>query len=240
MGIYSGCHCLMMTNGHASSCVARFIYADIIRPLKWNTQWAICQKFKAYLTWSLLQSSFSHALDRFQARCKLGEYSWWGDAVSGLRRGTTWSSEWNTSEWNVPLAVFGTSSRRDLKVRKKFLWFQTSEKEAFSRSGLVEEKGRFRLWKTLSGTLRVLERNSRMPLVEKLEQCACVHFQIVLKTLKGPCPCDCTFILLGLCVWWEEWRCSSAFSPGWILFHVPNGLHVYSQQVAGRLGGSIG
>lgn len=54
MGIYFGCHCFNMTNGHASSCAAQFIYADVIKPLKWNIQWTSCQRCKVALTWPLL------------------------------------------------------------------------------------------------------------------------------------------------------------------------------------------
>ena len=95
MGIYFGCYCFNMTNGHASSCVAQFIYADIIGPLKWNIQWAICQKFKVDLTWSLLQSCSSSVPIEFTAKCKPDEYSWVGDII--IRQETTWYSRWNTS-----------------------------------------------------------------------------------------------------------------------------------------------
>ena len=95
MGIYFGCYCFNMTNGHASSCVAQFIYADIIGPLKWNIQRAICQKFKVDLTWSLLQSYSSSVPVEFIAKCKPDEYSWVGDII--IRQEATWYSKWNTS-----------------------------------------------------------------------------------------------------------------------------------------------
>lgn len=121
MGIYFGCHCFSMTNGHASSCVAQFIYADIIRPLKWNIQWAICQKFKAYLTWSLLQCYSFYVLNRLKAKYKLDEYPWLGEILTWFRKEVTWYSEWNTSS-SISLAFFMASSRRDLKVRKQFFF----------------------------------------------------------------------------------------------------------------------
>lgn len=72
MGIYFGCHCFNLTNGHASSCVAQFIYADVIRPLKWNIHWTTCQKCKVGLTGPLLPPSYSCGLGQFKADCKLG------------------------------------------------------------------------------------------------------------------------------------------------------------------------
>ena len=164
MGIYFGCYCFNMTNGHASSCVAQFIYADIIGPLKWNIQWAICQKFKVDLTWSLLQSCSSSVPIEFAAKCKPDEYSWVGDII--IRQEATWYSRWNTSSC-ISLAyihryihtyihiyiyiyiyiererervcVCVTSSGRNLKVRKKCFWFQMSETDAISQSVLIEE-----------------------------------------------------------------------------------------------------
>lgn len=135
MGIYFGCHCFNMTNGHASSCVARFIYADIIRPLKWNIQWAICQKFKAYLTWSLLWSSFSCMLDSSQAKCKLDEYSWLGQSVIWLRREITWSSEWNASS-SVALAFIWwllVGENWKLEGKKNVFGFRYPKKRHFPK-----------------------------------------------------------------------------------------------------------
>ena len=119
MGIYFGCYCFNMTNGHASSCVAQFIYADIIGPLKWNIQLAICQKFRVDLTGSLLQSCSS------RVKCKLDECSWMGSIVIRLRKEATWLSKWNASSSNslafvcVCVCVCVTFTGRDLKVRKK-------------------------------------------------------------------------------------------------------------------------
>lgn len=123
MGIYFGCHCFNMTNGHASSCVAQFIYADIIRSLKWNIQWTTCQKFNVYLTWPLLQTCYSYVLCRIKANCKLDEYSGFGGIITWLGEEVTWYSGWNTSS---PICK---TSRRGLKVGKKSFWLQTSEEQ---------------------------------------------------------------------------------------------------------------
>ena len=152
MGIYFGCYCFNMTNGHASSCVAQFIYADIIGPLKWNIQWAICQKFQVDLTWSLLQSYSSSVPVEFIAKCKPDEYSWVGDII--IRQEATWYSKWNTSSciyffgiyvhiyiciYILCVCMCVTSGGRNLKVRKKCFWFQMSETDAVSQSVLIEE-----------------------------------------------------------------------------------------------------
>ena len=157
MGIYFGCYCFNMTNGHASSCVAQFIYADIIGPLKWNMQWAICQKFKVDLTWSLLQSYSSCVLDKFTAECKLDEYSWVGDIEIRLRKETTWYSKWNTSSC-ISLAFLVTCSGRDLKVRKKNIFgFRCLKKRPFPKVFSLKS---FVVWRTLSPNIQAFGEKS--------------------------------------------------------------------------------
>lgn len=127
MGIYFGCHCFNLTNGHASSFVAQFIYADVIRPLKWNIHWTTCQKCKVGLTGPLLPPSYSWGLGRFKADCKLGILLVWGNRYPTLGR-------------ELPSSPLDFC-RIDLKGgENKNLWCQTCGEGALSQSGLIENE----------------------------------------------------------------------------------------------------
>lgn len=174
MGIYIGCHCFNMTNGHASSCVAQFIYADIIRPLKWNTQWAICQKFKAYVTGSL-QSYSSCVLQSFKAKCKLDEHSWLEEIVIWLEK-------------KLP----GTQNSRFLLHFS--LWSSVCVWESFLASDIWQRGGfpewshwrqrEFHALKDTEPNVQVLERSGGMPLLRQLGgQHTYGRFQVLMETL---------------------------------------------------------
>lgn len=182
MGIYFGCYCFNMTNGHASSCVAQFIYADIIGPLKWNMQWAICQKFKADLTWSLLQSYSFCVLDKFTAKCKLDEYSWVGDIVIRLRKEATWYSKGNTSSCISLVFFWWLLVGETWKVEKKiFLVSDVWKRGRFPKCShwrVSWSEGHWAL------TCRLLERNHRMSFLrDHGEQCTRSHFQVLVKPI---------------------------------------------------------
>jgi hypothetical protein len=181
MGIYFGCHCFNMTNGHASSCVAQFIYADVIRPLKWNIQWTSCQKCKVGLTRPLLPSSYSCGLDQFKADCKLGILLLWGKKVTQYL------------EKNSPPPP--NFCRIDLKGRKTRIsgWRQTCGKEAVSQSGLAKEKD-FQALKDAEFSMWALDRKWTMfclkDLGEQLTNGLCLGWTLL-----------CLSVCLSVCIY---------------------------------------
>lgn len=189
MGIYIGCHCFNMTNGHALSCVAQFIYADLIRPLKWNTQWAICQKLKAYVTASLLQSYSSHVLQGL----KLDEYSWLEEIVIQLGKKLQYSEQTLPPPFlSLVIFVCVSCSRKAWKVEKKIFGFRHLTKRRFPRVVSLTTEG-----VSCSEGHGAQRTGSGEKWWDAFAQTA--RRTAYLWPFSGPRPDHRVFILLGLC-----------------------------------------